>query len=252
MRFLRSLFVWLGIAVSTAGFGLPAILAAYVPPRGDWFLRFARGWARTILAFSGVAVTVRHAERLDPRRSFVVVANHESYSDVLVLLSRLPMQVRFLAKRSIFRVPILGWSIHAAGFVPVDRGDAARSVSTVDTALKRLRSGKSLVVFPEETRTWTGELAPFKKGAALLALKTGHPLLPVGIAGSRKVLPRGAWNMTPGRVVLAIGTPIEVDGRSTRERDQVMREMKDAVVRLRNEAVAELSTHECEVRSPKS
>ena len=173
MRFLRSLFVWLGIAASTAGFGLPAILAAFVPPRGDWFLRFARGWARTILAFSRVAVTVRHAERLDPRRSFVVVANHESYADILVLLARLPMQVRFLAKRSIFRVPILGWSIRAAGFVPVDRGDAARSVATVETALKRLRSGRSLVVFPEETRTRTGDLSPFKKGAALLALKAG-------------------------------------------------------------------------------
>jgi len=240
MRFLRSLFVWLGIAIATAGFGLPAILAAYVPPRGDWFLSFARGWARTILAFSRVAVTVRHAERFDRRRSYVVVANHESYADVLVLLSRLPMQVRFLAKRSIFRVPILGWSIRAAGFVPVDRGDAARSVATVDTALKRLRSGKSLVVFPEETRTRTGELGPFKKGAALLALKSGHPLLPVGIAGSRKVLPRGAWNMTPGRVVLAIGTPIEMDGRSARERNEVMRQMRNAVERLREEAAEAL------------
>ena len=241
MRFLRSLFVWLGIAVSTAGFGLPAILAAYVPPRGDWFLSFARGWARTILGFSRVSVTVRHAERLVPGRSFVVVSNHESYADVLVLLSRLPMQVRFLAKRSIFRVPILGWSIHAAGFVPVDRGDAARSVSTVDTALKRLRSGKSLVVFPEETRSRTGELAPFKKGAALLALKTGHPLLPVGIAGTRKVLPRGAWNMAPGRVVLAIGTPIEVAGRSAKDRSEVMRQMEEAVTALRGEAAKELS-----------
>ncbi|HEY6930901.1 MAG TPA: lysophospholipid acyltransferase family protein [Thermoanaerobaculia bacterium] len=242
MRFLRSLFVWLGIAVSTAGFGLPAILAAYVPPRGDWFLSFARGWSRTILAFSRISVTMRHAERLAPGRSFVVVSNHESYADVLVLLSQLPMQVRFLAKRSIFRVPILGWSIHAAGFVPVDRGDAARSVSTVDTALKRLRSGKSLVVFPEETRTRTGELAPFKKGAALLALKTGHPLLPVGIAGTRNVLPRGAWNMKPGRVVLAIGTPIEVAGRSAKDRSEVMRQMEEAVTTLRSEAAAVLST----------
>jgi 1-acyl-sn-glycerol-3-phosphate acyltransferase len=244
MRFLRSLFVWLGIAVSTAGFGLPAILAAYVPPRGDWFLSFARGWARTILAFSRVSVSVRHAERLVPGRSFIVVSNHESYADVLVLLSRLPMQVRFLAKRSIFRVPILGWSIHAAGFVPVDRGDAARSVSTVDTAMKRLRSGKSLVVFPEETRTRTGELAPFKKGAVLLALKTGHPLLPVGVAGTRKVLPRGAWNTTPGRVVLAIGNPIEVAGRSAKDRSEVMRQMEEAVTALRGEAAKELSGRE--------
>jgi 1-acyl-sn-glycerol-3-phosphate acyltransferase len=241
MRFLRSLCVWLGIGAATVGFGLPAILAAFLPPRGDWFLRFARGWARTILAFSRVAVAVCHAERLDRRRSFVVVANHESYADVLVLLATLPLQVRFLAKRSIFRIPILGWSIRAAGFVPVDRGDSARSLATVETALQRLRSGRSLVVFPEETRTSTGDLSPFKKGAALLALKAGLPLLPIGIAGSRRILPRGAWSMKPGRVVLAVGEPVDVAGRSIKEARAVTGELRDHVARLRDEAARELA-----------
>jgi len=239
MRVVRSLGVWLGIGLSTTLFGIPAIFASFVPPRGDWFLLFARGWARTILKFSGVRVAVLHPERLSQRGPFIVVANHESYADVLVLLANLPMQVRFLAKRGIFRVPVLGWSIRAAGFVPVDRGDRSRSFATVETALKRLGKGRSLVVFPEETRTRNGELSPFKKGAAMLASKTGFPILPVGIAGTRQVLPRGTWNAKRGRVVLCVGEPLAADP-STHARKEMTARMKDSVAALREEAAQEL------------
>lgn len=236
LRALRSAVVWTGIILATVLFGLPAIPAAFLPPRGDWFLRFARGWARTILFFSGVPVRVLHGERLIGSRGFVVASNHESYADILVLLSSLPLPLRFLAKRSIFRVPILGWSIRAAGFVPVDRGDRSRAGATVEAALKLLRTGRSLVIFPEETRTRTGDLLPFKPGAALFALRSGFPLLPVGISGTRRVLPRGALATTPGRVALAIGSPIPVAGRSAGERDVVTREVRGAIAALREEA----------------
>ncbi len=174
LRALRSASVWTGIVFVTVLFGLPAIFAAFIPPRGEWFLRFARGWARTILFFSGVRVAVLHRERLEAGRAYVVAANHESYSDILVLLASLPLSVRFLTKRSIFRVPVLGWSIRAAGFVPVDRGNRARGISTFEAALRLLKAGRSLVIFPEETRSRTGELLPFKSGAALLALRRAH------------------------------------------------------------------------------
>ena len=242
MRVIRSFFVWLGIAAATAAFGIPAIFAAFLPPRGDWFLLFARGWARTILAFSGVSVQVLHSQRLRPGQSVVVVSNHESFADILVLLARLPMQTRFLAKRGVFQVPILGWSIRAAGFVPVDRGDRVASLATVETALARLKKGRSLVVFPEETRTRTGELLPFKKGAALLALRSGLPIHPIGIAGTRRILPRGGWNMRPGRVAVAIGEPISIAGRSVKERGEVTRLVRESVAQLREEAAKELVT----------
>ncbi|PYQ64900.1 MAG: hypothetical protein DMF54_12620 [Acidobacteria bacterium] len=166
MRAVRSAIVWAIVLALTVVFGVPAIFAALVPPRGDWFLRFARGWARSVLAVAGVPVRVLHGDRLEREKSCIVVANHESFCDILVLLANLPMQVRFLAKRSIFRVPVLGWSIAAAGFVPVDREDRSRGAATVEAALERLEGGRSLVIFPEETRTSTGELLPFKRGAA--------------------------------------------------------------------------------------
>ena len=241
MRVLRCLGVWIAIVLSTVLFGLPAIPAAFLPPRGDWFLRFARGWARTILAVSGVSVRLLRGERLPRAGGFVAVANHESFCDILVLLAHLPLQLRFLAKRSIFRVPILGWSIRAAGFVPVDRGDKTRSAATVEAALAVLQAGRSLVLFPEETRTRTGELLAFKRGAALLALRSGFPLLPLALAGTRPILPRGSLLMTPGRVVLSVGEPVAVKGRTAKDRDEVTEEVRREILTLREEAAQELS-----------
>jgi len=240
MRILRSIGVWIAIACSTVLFGLPAIPAAFLPPRGDWFLRFARGWARTILAVSGISVRVLRADRLRTEGSFVIVANHESFTDILVLLANLPVQLRFLAKRSIFRIPILGWSIRAAGFVPVDRGNKTRSAATVEAALSLLEAGRSLVLFPEETRTRTGELLPFRRGAALLALRSRFPLLPLGLAGTRRLLPRGTLLTAAGQVVLSVGEPIRVDGRSPRDRDAVTEEVRREILKLRAEAAEEL------------
>jgi 1-acyl-sn-glycerol-3-phosphate acyltransferase len=240
MRLLRTAFVWFGIALATLVFGLPAILAAFVPPRGDWFLRFARGWSRTILALSGVSVQVLHPERLARARSVVLVSNHESFADIVVLLANVPLPVRFLAKRSVFRVPVLGWSIRAAGFIPVDRGDRTRSTATFDAALERLESGRSLVIFPEETRTRTGELGPFKKGAALLAVRSGAPILPVGLAGTRRVLARSTLVPTPGRVVLCAGEPIPVTDLGTKDRAALTDRSREAVARLREEAASAL------------
>jgi 1-acyl-sn-glycerol-3-phosphate acyltransferase len=236
MRAVRSAIVWPVIVLATVAFGVPAIFAALLPPRGDWFLRFARGWARTILAVAGIRVRVLHPERLEPGRSFVIVANHESFCDILVLLAHLPMQVRFLAKRSVFRVPVLGWSIAAAGFVPVDREDRSRGTETVDAALQRLSGGRSVVIFPEETRTRNGALLPFKRGAAHLALRSGLPILPVALAGTFRVLKRGSLLITPGPVVMSVGNPIEVSGRTVRDREAVTRAAREEVQALRDEA----------------
>ena len=243
MRTLRAALLWAGIGLATLLFGLPAVVAAFVPPRGDWFLRFARGWARTILFMSGVPLRVSGRERLASLASgsAVIVANHESLADILVLLASLPIQVRFLAKRRIFSVPVLGWSIRAAGFIPVDRGDHRRGAATFEAAMARLQGGRSVIVFPEETRTRTGELLPFKKGAALLALRSGLPILPVGIAGTRQVLPRDTLLPTAGPAAVVIGEPIPVEGRPVTERARLTEEARSAVAQLRDEAARALS-----------
>ena len=240
MRFLRSLGAWAVIAVSTILCGLPAIPMGFVPPRGSWSMRFGRAWARMILRGTGVPVRVLHPERFTAQ-SAVIAANHESFYDILVLFHILPMRSGFLAKRNLFRIPILGWSMHAAGFVPVDRGEHRRGAATIDAALKRLGRGASLIVFPEETRTRTGDLLPFKAGAALLAIRSGLPLQPLGIAGTFRIQRRGGFTITPSQVVVAVGEPIPVEGRTSRDRNAVTDELRERVSALREEARAALT-----------
>ena len=240
MRFLRSLGAWFVICASTIVCGLPAIPMGFVPPRGSWSMPFGRAWARMILRGTGVTVRVLHGERF-AGQSAVLAPNHESFYDILVLFHILPMRFAFLAKRNLFRIPILGWSMTAAGFVPVDRGERRRSAATVETALRRLGRGSSLIVFPEETRTRTGELLPFKAGAALLAIRSGLPLQPIGIAGTFGVQRRGGFAITPSDVVVAIGEPIPVEGRTIRERNELTSRLRERVAALREEARAALA-----------
>ncbi len=237
MRFLRSLYAWIVIAAATIACGLPAIPMGFVPPRGAWSMRFGRAWSRMILGGTGVRVRVLHPERFGSGESFVIAANHESFYDILVLFARLPMKISFLAKRNLFRLPILGWSMAAAGFVPVDRG-GRRGAAIVDAALKRAGKGSSLIVFPEETRTRTGELLPFKAGAALLAIRSGLPILPIGIGGTFGVLRRGAFTVTPAEVAISVGEPIPVAGLSSRERGELTERLRERVAALREEARA--------------
>ncbi|MEP6994822.1 MAG: lysophospholipid acyltransferase family protein [Acidobacteriota bacterium] len=235
MRFLRSLGVWIVIVVDTIFFGVLAVPLSLLPGGGEWFRRLSRGWSGVILAASGVKVRVVHPERLTRDGRFVIASNHESFYDIPVLFTTLPMPVRFLAKRNLFRVPFLGWSMAAAGFVPVDRQDHSHGREVLDTALSRLQ-GRSLVVFPEQTRTRTGALSPFKSGAAVFAIKSGMPLLPVGIVGTFGVQRRGGFRITPQHVVVAVGDPIDVAGKSTRDRAAVTESLRRAIETLRDEA----------------
>jgi 1-acyl-sn-glycerol-3-phosphate acyltransferase len=223
------------IAAATILCGLPAIPMGFVPPRGSWSMRFGRAWARMILRGTGVRVRVLHGERF-AGSGRIVAPNHESFYDIFVVFHVLPMRFSFLAKRNLFRIPILGWSMTAAGFVPVDRGEHRRGTAIIDTSLRRLGRGSSLVVFPEETRTRTGELLPFKAGAALLAIRSGLPLQPLGIAGTFGILRRGGFTITPSEIVVAVGEPIPVEGLTIRDRGTLTDELRQRVAALREEA----------------
>lgn len=240
MRVVRSLWGWVVIAAATILCGLPAIPMGFVPPRGSWSKRFGRAWARMILRGTGVRVRVLHAERL-AEQGAVIAPNHESFYDILVLYEIVPVRIGFLAKRNLFRIPILGWSMTANGFVPVDRGERRRGTSTIETALKRLGRGASLIVFPEETRTRTGELLPFKAGAALLAIRSGLPLQPIGIVGTFGILRRGGFTITPSEVVVAVGEPIPVEGLTIKDRGALTDRLRERVGALREEARAALT-----------
>jgi 1-acyl-sn-glycerol-3-phosphate acyltransferase len=230
------------IVAATVAFGIPSIFAAFIPPRGDWYLLFARGWARTLLAATGVPVRVDGGDRLERGQSYIFLANHESFYDILVLLVCLPGRLRFLAKKSLFSIPVLGWSMAAAGFIAIDREDRHKAAESLEIAAEKIRQGRSVIVFPEQTRTRTGELRPFKKGGVLLALKTRHPIVPVGIAGTLPILKKGSFFLMPGAAAVEIGAPIPTEGRAISDRDELLAESRDAIAALRERARARLDS----------
>ncbi|MEE8138473.1 MAG: lysophospholipid acyltransferase family protein, partial [Thermoanaerobaculia bacterium] len=146
-----------------------AVAVGWIPPRGNLIYRVARLWSRGLLRFSGVTLEVHREVELDPLTPYVFMSNHQSLYDIPALIASLPGQTRFLAKRSLFRIPVFGWAIHMGGFISIDREDRSRAHQSFSSAVARLRSGVSALVFPEGTRSLDGRLLPFQRGGFLLA-----------------------------------------------------------------------------------
>ena len=188
-------------------------------------------WARRLLAVSGVHVTVR-GQAPKEGGPFVIVSNHQSLTDTPILLSHLGLDFRFIAKRSLFDVPIIGHQLTRGGHIAVEREDARGALESLAAAERVLREQKvSVLVFAEGTRS-AGELQAFKTGAAHLAIQAGVPVLPVAVTGTAALLPKGAFTIHAGQVTLAIGQPIPATGLTRRDREGFTQRIRDEVVAL--------------------
>lgn len=213
-------------------FGGLAVLLGWIPPRGRVMLWLARRWGRGLLFCSGVRVEAHYEAAIPPRGSYVFLANHQSYFDIPALLPVVPAEVRFAAKRSLFRIPVFGWALAVGGFIPIDRDDRSRARQAFAEAASRLRAGTSVLFFPEGTRSLDGRLGPFERGGFLLALKSGLPIVPVGIAGSYRALPKGRLSVSPGKVTVRFGTPLPTAAHGVRRKAELMAEVREEIARL--------------------
>jgi 1-acyl-sn-glycerol-3-phosphate acyltransferase len=198
------------VSIYTVVLGTASVLSALVDRRGNFAHRCARAWSWLILKTSGVEVAVEGLDRLDPSRSYVFAANHQSIYDIPIVFANLPFQLRILSKDSIGRVPFLGWHLRWTGHVLVDRSKSG--AGTVRKMARLVAQGHSLIVFPEGTRSVDGSVARFKGGPFLIALQAGLPVVPISIVGSRHVMFRGEVMVRPGRVTVIVHDPIETAG----------------------------------------
>jgi 1-acyl-sn-glycerol-3-phosphate acyltransferase len=193
-----------------------------------------RDWAATLLRASGVEVTLSGVHHLRAERAGILVANHESWFDVLVLAAHLPVSYCFVGKKELVSIPVFGPAWRACGNIPIDRHDRDAAIEALDRAGARLRQdGGVVILFPEGTRSPDGDLLPFKKGPFMLALKLGVPVIPVGLSGSRRVMPKGSWRIRPGPVQVRIGRPIPVAGLGEDDRDALLGRTRAVVEALR-------------------
>ncbi|MCU0232921.1 MAG: 1-acyl-sn-glycerol-3-phosphate acyltransferase [Thermoanaerobaculales bacterium] len=230
---LRFAVIRFGVVVATAILGSLAVVVGLGSRRAS--VRVAHLWGRCCLRLAGVPVTVEGRERIAAGGRYVIMANHESGLDIPALLAALPpsIELRFLAKRSLFRVPFLGWSMRVMGFIPVDREDRSTAAETLAQTLAQVRQGGSPLVFPEETFTADGRLRPFSRGGFLVALKSGLPVLPVGLEGPRLVLPPDGRSLSPRPITVRIGEPIPTAGLGVSRRRALTAEVRSAIDLLR-------------------
>jgi len=232
------------LVFGTSFFSTLTLLASCLPlrPRSAAVSWIARTWSSGILKTSWLRVRVLGGEALDPQASYVFLANHQSLFDIPALLATSPCPMRMMAKRSLFRIPLFGWSIAAGGFIPIDRGgdggrggngtDGSSARRSFSSAVARLQKGTSILLFPEGTRSFTDVLLPFQRGGFLLAMKTGLPIVPVGVRGTRAVQRKDSFAIHPGRIEVRYGTPIDIAAYGVRRKKELIAEVRARIAEL--------------------
>ena len=206
------------------------ILIGNFSSHSPWIDRLIRRWwAGPIVRAAGLRMRVEGADRIDPARRYIFVPNHSSYFDIPCLFVSIPQPIRFMAKKSLFRVPVFGQGLAAAGFIPIDRKDRSKAKESLDLAAARISKGNSIIIFPEERRSRTREMQPFQRGAFLLAMKGQLPLVPVAINGTFDAFPPGRWSVRPGPVVVRVGAAVETAGMSIRQKDELMQAIRSSI-----------------------
>lgn len=211
---LASVFTILGTLIP----GTQRTIGYYVP----------KVWARVMAWVTPVRVLVHGRENIDPHTSYVFVANHQGAYDIFAIYGFLNHNFVWMMKKSLERIPLVGYACRRSGHIFVDRAGASAVQHTMETAENRLQGGRSVVVFPEGTRSRTGKLGVFRRGAYKLAVEFNLPVVPITIDGSYAIMPITAKLPRPGRIVLTIHKPI-MPGDDGHDVQQLMEQSRQAI-----------------------
>jgi 1-acyl-sn-glycerol-3-phosphate acyltransferase len=225
------------VALSTCVRGVVFLMHRLVSGTSSITYPHVQSWCRNVLALSGVRVRAEGAENLDPGASYIYVANHASLFDIPALQVALPGSVRIMYKKELQKIPFMGWALRYSSFIPIVREKARDAMNTVNATVDIIRNdASSLMIFPEGTRTPDGSVQKFKRGAFIVALQSGKPLVPVAICGSFDVLPKHTLRFRKGEIVVRMGTPIVPEDRAYSREEEIalMNTMHATVAKLLN------------------
>lgn len=209
--------------------GTPILVHAAISGNTDTLYRAGRFGARLVLWLSGVKLEVIGREKTCTDRAVVFMSNHESNCDPPAVFNLLP-PVLIIGKKEFFRVPILGRCMTLRGFIPIDRKNRAQAIEAIEAGTRGLTAGHSFLIFPEGTRSPDGRLQAFKKGAFIMAMKAGAPIVPISISGSARVMPKGKFKIQPGVLRVTVHDPVPTKGSMPDDRDRIMEQVRQAIL----------------------
>lgn len=197
--------------ISTLFFAGMTVALCFVLSPGTTSWLCGTAWARLNAWLTPMWVSIQGREHIDPHQSYVIVSNHQSQYDIFVLYGFLGIDFKWVMKKELRKAPMLGLACERLGHIYIDRSDHKAAVASINSAKERIRNGTSVIFFPEGTRSRSGDLLPFKKGAFKMARDLGLPVLPVAIIGTRDILPPDTLDILPGRARMVIHKPVPVE-----------------------------------------
>lgn len=218
--------------LSTAFFGSLSLAASLFEEDGKLQHRIAQAWARTSVSISGCPVTVLGEENLQKHPVAVYACNHLSYMDTPVIFGSLPFQFRIVARHDLWKLPFIGWHLRRSGQVPVNVDNPRASISSLSSAVRTLKSGMPLFIFPEGGRTESGHPSTFLNGPAFMAIRAQVPIVPMALVGTHELLPIHTGQFYPVPITLAVGEPISTAEYSMRQVDELTARLSEEICRL--------------------
>lgn len=216
---------------ATGFFGSLSLISSLWDKSGKLQHRIAQRWGRVITWISGARVSVLNREKLDGRVA-VYAANHLSYADTPVIFGVLPFQFRIVARHDLFKLPFIGWHLTRSGQVPVNVANPRASISSLGSAVKTLKSGMPLFIFPEGGRSESGHPEGFLNGPAFMAIRAGVPIVPMALIGTHELLPIHTAEFHPVPVTLVVGEPIATVGYSIRQTEELTERVRASISQL--------------------